>query len=401
MQQFLKLSVLLVSLFLNQVYAQTEQQFLQLVDTLSSKAFIGRGASGGGDTTAAIFLETQFLQENDSVYRQAFSYKLNTFEGEIQVSINDKDLVLGEDYLPYPATPSVQKEFLIVDLRDDDVLEYKASDKKAYLVQESQLKMVYKWKRKPGAVLVQRKGGLFHSLAQYQFPFPVVWISKDFSFSGRKNKISLEIDADLKTVTSENVISYIKGKNSDSLLVVCAHYDHLGLVGKEQFIPGANDNASGTAFLLLLHQYFSVNKPNKDIVFIAFAAEEVGLLGSYHYVEQLDSLQQSKIAQVVNFDLMGAGSEGITVTNGKSQPSFVHQLEEVNDTLQLEIPIKIRAQSQNSDHYPFSLQNVPAVFIYSNGEVGGYHNFDDVVADLEQGQFTRLFELFKTFLKER
>ncbi len=343
MKQFLRLAVLLVSLFLNEAYAQIEAPFLHLVDTLSSSVFIGRGASGGGDIKAAQFLESQFLEQNDSVYRQSFTYDINVFEGEMTFVLNGENVKLGQDYFPFPSTPSVENKFSVIDFREKDVLAEKMKSNKAYLITQEQLKEVYKLKRSPGCLLVQKKGGLYHSLAQGQFPYPAVWVSENVSFSAPKNKIELQIDATLKTVTSENVISYINGKHSDSLLVVCAHYDHLGLVGKDEFIPGANDNASGTSFLLLLHQYFSINKPNKDMVFIAFAAEEVGLLGSEYYVSQLDSVQQSKIAQVVNFDLMGAGSEGVTVTNGKSQLGFVQQLEGINDSLQLEIPIKVRA----------------------------------------------------------
>ena len=79
--------------------------------------------------------------------------------------------------------------------------------------------------------------------------------------------------------------------------------------------PGANDNASGVAMLLYLSKYFSENKPKYSIAFMAFGAEEVGILGSKYYVEN-PLFPLKDIRFVVNCDIMGTGDHGVTVVNG-------------------------------------------------------------------------------------
>ncbi|MCZ4245004.1 M28 family peptidase [Pedobacter punctiformis] len=79
-----------------------------------------------------------------------------------------------------------------------------------------------------------------------------------------------------------NVVGYIPGK-SNNVIVISAHYDHLGVV-KDVIFNGADDNASGVAGLLKIAAYFSKNKPNNTIIFAAFDAEEVGLQGAKAFV---------------------------------------------------------------------------------------------------------------------
>jgi Zn-dependent M28 family amino/carboxypeptidase len=70
-----------------------------------------------------------------------------------------------------------------------------------------------------------------------------------------------------------NLIGYIKGK-SEKVIIISAHYDHVGINNSEIF-NGADDNASGVAAILASAKYFSENKPNNTLLFIAFDAEEI------------------------------------------------------------------------------------------------------------------------------
>jgi len=79
-----------------------------------------------------------------------------------------------------------------------------------------------------------------------------------------------------------NIIGYIPGKGTN-VIVVSAHYDHLGIV-KDEVFNGADDNASGIAGLLKIAAYFAKNKPNNTIIFAAFDAEEMGLQGAKAFV---------------------------------------------------------------------------------------------------------------------
>jgi aminopeptidase YwaD len=110
---------------------------------------------------------------------------------------------------------------------------------------------------------------------------------------------------DTKTVTA-NMIGLKKGTNDD-FIIIGAHHDHLGK-GKEKehnlFYPGANDNASGIATLLYLAEKFKNIPFNCSILFIAFGAEEEGLLGSQYFVKNLP-IKKEHIRAMINLDVMG------------------------------------------------------------------------------------------------
>ena len=152
--------------------------------------------------------------------------------------------------------------------------------------------------------------------------------------------------------------------------------------------------ATGTAMLIELYYYFLENRPNRTIKFIAFAGEEVGLLGSKYYVEYTDL---EKIEFVLNLDLYGGGSGGVTVVNGKVFENQFEKLRVINTENKYVTNIKARGEAANSDHFYFSKAGVPAFFIYSNGNVGGYHNINDTPDTLEIGYFHNLFLLIKDF----
>src|SRR4030095_8526667 len=96
-------------------------------------------------------------------------------------------------------------------------------------------------------------------------------------FGKDAKKVSFSVDADLKkSYRSQNVMGFVKGKvNPDSFIVVSAHYDHLGRMGKEIYFPGANDNSSGISMLMELAWYYTRpgNEPDYSIAFMAFGAE--------------------------------------------------------------------------------------------------------------------------------
>lgn len=104
-----------------------------------------------------------------------------------------------------------------------------------------------------------------------------------------------------------NVIGYIAGKNSN-VIVVSAHYDHLGVV-KDEVFNGADDNASGTAGLLKIAAYFSKNKPTNTIIFAAFDAEEMGLQGAKAFVAN-PPVPINTIAVNLNMDMISHSDKG-------------------------------------------------------------------------------------------
>lgn len=124
------------------------------------------------------------------------------------------------------------------------------------------------------------------------------------------------VDAKGSNAPVKNIIGIIPGSNpdlKDESVIICAHYDHLGLgwrganKGNEGKIhPGADDNASGVAVMLELAELLGKTlKPQRTVIFIAFTSEESGLLGSKYYAKNMKRFPAKKVIGVLNFDTVG------------------------------------------------------------------------------------------------
>ncbi|QNM84283.1 M20/M25/M40 family metallo-hydrolase [Polaribacter pectinis] len=120
-----------------------------------------------------------------------------------------------------------------------------------------------------------------------------------FTFTNRRTK---------EDITTSNIIGVLEGKSKkDEYVIVSAHYDHLGIRKKEgqldSIYNGANDDASGVTGVLALAEYFKDKGENeRTIVFIAFTAEEMGLVGSTHFGKGIDA---SKFIAGINLEMIG------------------------------------------------------------------------------------------------
>ncbi|MBB2149098.1 M28 family peptidase [Pedobacter gandavensis] len=102
-------------------------------------------------------------------------------------------------------------------------------------------------------------------------------------------------------ISGKNLLAYIPGK-TDQVIVISAHYDHVGIIRNEIY-NGADDNASGVAALLDYAAYFKKNKPYHSLILAAFDAEEQGLRGSKAFVAQ-PPVPLEKIRLNVNMDMI-------------------------------------------------------------------------------------------------
>lgn len=120
-----------------------------------------------------------------------------------------------------------------------------------------------------------------------------------FTFTNRRTK---------EEITSANIIGVLEGKSKkDEFVIISAHYDHLGILKKEgqldSIYNGANDDASGVTAVLALAKYFKEQNSNeRTIVFVAFTAEEMGLVGSTHFGKGIDA---SKFVAGINLEMIG------------------------------------------------------------------------------------------------
>lgn len=110
-----------------------------------------------------------------------------------------------------------------------------------------------------------------------------------------------------QTVNGKNLIGFIEGK-SDQVIVISAHYDHIGIINNEIF-NGADDNASGVAALLKYASYYRQNKPNHTLIFAAFDAEEMGLQGAKTFVAQ-PPVKLDQVRLNINMDMISHNDKG-------------------------------------------------------------------------------------------
>ena len=107
-------------------------------------------------------------------------------------------------------------------------------------------------------------------------------------------------------ITSANIIGVLEGKSKkDEYVIISAHYDHLGIKGKEgdTIYNGANDDASGVTGVLALAEYFNTKENNeRTIVFVAFTGEEMGLIGSTYFGKGIDA---NKCVAGINLEMIG------------------------------------------------------------------------------------------------
>ncbi len=191
-------------------------------------------------------------------------------------------------------------------------------------------------------------------------------------------------DFQLKQVPTNNIIGIIEGEgpNADETIIIGAHYDHLGdgaygsrAGGRREIHNGADDNATGTAAVIELARRINQRdkKPGRRLVFICFTAEEMGLLGAFHYVQN-PIYPLEKTVAMVNFDMIGWLREGrLTLYNGNTSPQFDAIFEEANEGLDFEL---VKGAGGGSDQIPFNNKRIPNMFIHT-GQNAVYHTPED------------------------
>ncbi|SNS30497.1 aminopeptidase YwaD [Anaerovirgula multivorans] len=200
--------------------------------------------------------------------------------------------------------------------------------------------------------------------------------------------MTIKNDTSIADSYSQNIIATLKatGNNKKAqTIIIGAHYDSVDC-------PGANDNASGTATMLEIARVLSKEKLAYNIKFIAFGAEEVGLNGSYEYVESLTDEELDDILAMINMDMVGVGN-GIGVMTATNRESFVADLAEVyiqEFDFQYE-----RSISTASDHAPFDYVGIPVVFL-NYGPDPYYHTDEDSLDKISKENLYNMGSLVTT-----
>ena len=208
------------------------------------------------------------------------------------------------------------------------------------------------------------------------------------------------------TRMGHNVIGIIKGtRYPDSYIVISAHYDHLGTRNGNIYY-GADDNASGTANLLALAQYFAKNLPQHSLILAAFDAEEKGLLGSRFFVDNLP-VPQSSIIMNVNMDMISRNDNNEIYACGtyhypylKKYVDSVQAVSAVSIRIGHDDPSKGSMQdwTAQSDHYPFHLKKIP--FLYFGVEDhADYHKPGDTFDKINKSFYYQTCSMIANMVK--
>ncbi len=386
------------------------------IDSLCSPKMYGRGATHDGQKIAAHYLANQFKQlglkpitEN---YFQYFNYNISTFPGSLSLKIDTTLLIVGADFIAHPSSPSAKGSFpvTIIDsaflsskkklrrfLKKDFLTTVVVIEKKLLTSKSISDELLKKIKAAPCLVELEQKK-LTMGLSSTQSKQPLFTILTDRIPKNIKT-ISFEIESNLLTnYQAQNICGVIEGSlKPDSFLFITAHYDHLGTLGKTAYFPGANDNGSGVSMLIELANYFKKNPPLYSIAFIAFGAEEAGLIGSKYFTEN-PLVPLSSIRFLINLDLMGTGDEGMMVVNGTIFPKEFSFLTSINHEKNYLPELKKRGKAANSDHYFFTEKGVPAFFFYTLGGISAYHDIYDVPQTLPLTKYKETFSLIVDFI---
>jgi hypothetical protein len=209
--------------------------------------------------------------------------------------------------------------------------------------------------------------------------------------------LQISISVKEKSLSSENVLGYLEGTDlRDELIVVTAHYDHLGIKSGLVF-NGADDDGSGTVAVIELAEAFSKAKkeghgPRRSMLFMTFAGEEKGLLGSEYYTDNPVYLLKNTVADL-NIDMIGRIDDKhkdtvnyVYIIGSDKLSAELHQINEDANRqfthLRLDYTYNDEADPNRfyyrSDHYNFAKHLIPIIF-YFNGTHGDYHRETDKI----------------------
>ena len=399
------------------------------IDTLCSATFAGRGYIDQGHYKAAQYIAHRFREMGlkplsrpskavppEQLYFQPFEFEVNICQ-DAQLQIDQQALFLGKDFIVnrfsgagsgefelvemgYGVSPSKKGKGKIVVIQEGwpEKWNNNASKQKKYGELKRVDARIRAWaEQQPAAMLIMRKK-LTAGFVPQNLPFPVLDV-KTPAFPAKMKQASLQVEAGVRSIQSQNVLGVIPGTTTpDTVIVICGHYDHLGKQGEALF-AGANDNASGISMLLSMADYFVQHPPKYSLLFIAFGGEEAGLRGSRYYVEQAPIIPLNHMKFLLNLDLMGNGIEGITAVGGKDFPAHFDQLVALNQLHNYVPVVRARKNAPNSDHFFFLQQGVTGFFIYTLGGPTHYHDIYDIPDHIELSRYVEVRQLLISFLE--
>ncbi len=401
-----------------QVSAQNLAHYKSIIKELSSSKYQGRGYAKDGANKAGKFLQKEYEKAGvDEVIIQPFKLDINTFCGKMEMSADGKKLRPGIDFSMREYSPGVHGSFPVYHV---DTLNFNPERIFADLAKPEYANCLvacefwFTYRHKDVFSRLQKKGecpnaGLIYTWAapikffkaygDHIVDKPIIWVTPE-AIEGVKN-VSVNVDNKfLKDYECFNVIAKVSGQRHDSCYVFTAHYDHIGNLGKKVFYAGANDNASGTAAVVTLAEYYAKNRPPYDMYFLAFSGEDANLRGSNWYVEHpIVPLEQIKY--LFNIDMIGDNNPVQYCEVSDEGMRGFSLFEQINKGKNYFKELHRGDLAANSDHYPFATRQVPCIFL--ENEKGDafqyYHTIFDTYETVRFDSYEPIFKMVRDFVE--
>ena len=400
--------------------AQDSAHYKKLVKELSSSKYQGRGYARGGANKAGAYLEKEYRKAGvDAITRQHFTLDINTFPGKMTLSVDGRKMTPGTDFTLREFCPGVSGTYGLYFI---DTLHYdsakvfedlaKPENKDAFVVcdfwftykHRSDFQKLQSSDGAPNAGLIltwEEPLKFYKAYGERVGDKPVLWLlSKQIPKGSQRVTMNIE-NKFYKDYRCFNVIAHLDGASHDSCYVFTAHYDHLGNLGRRLYYPGANDNASGTATLVTLAEYYARHRPKFDMLFISFSGEDANLRGSEYYAEH-PVVPLDRIKYLVNVDMIGDNNPvQYCETSDEGQRGF-ELIERINNGKHYFKSLNHGKLAANSDHYPFASRGVPCLFL-ENAEGDAYpyyHTPQDNWKNAVFDSYEPVFRLIVDFIEQ-
>jgi hypothetical protein len=237
------------------------------------------------------------------------------------------------------------------------------------------------------------------------------------SIATKKTTLKIKSERGADQIETANIMGFLEGTDKkDEVIIISAHYDHVGIDDKGQIYNGADDDGSGTCSILELAQAYSIakaegNGPRRSILFLWVTGEEKGLLGSKYYTDIDPIIPLKNTICDLNIDMVGrvdkkheANPNYVYLIGSDKLSSELHEISEKTniETINFELDYEFNDPKDpnrfyyRSDHYNFAKNKIPVIF-YFTGVHEDYHKPGDDVEKILFPKYTKIVQLvFKT-----
>ncbi len=391
----------------------------KIIKEICSTKYFGRGYVNNGDSIAASFLVGEFsnigLKMYGDTYFQKYTTDINRFAEKPVFRFGDVELQVAKDFIVIPSSPDADGMFKIewitsTTLTNQWVLRHflSADHSDSFICIDSTAlnnPELYAFANTIFAKNYIKAKGVIEGSGHLKFTartkindYISIQVKSDKIMPG-VDSVYLKIKNDfVKDYSTQNIVGYLPGK-SDSIVLITAHYDHLGMIGDIMF-PGADDNASGVSMVLNLAKFYKKEKKLEyTMVFALFSGEEAGLLGS-KYMAENPQFDLSKVKVMLNFDMVGNGEDGVYMFNAKEYPDVDTLMKKMNVNNEYFEKMTTTGATWSSDHASFFDKGIKAVFVYADSENSSYHQPEDVPADISLAAYKDIYRFVIDFVNK-